>query len=287
MQRIFLSDLDGRPTVGMTVTVQGPAYHYLVRVLRLRAGDRFVALPDRSGDVDWRQLLRAPEAYAVQGQEWVVEVARIGGQVLYGTIVATYRQAVEPGVRVTVGQALLKGDKFDLVIQKCTELGCLDIVPLATRRSEVRLEAQRAEKRRARWQRIAREAAEQSRRTHQPLVHPVMELGRFLEALAPERSQGELRLVAWERETQRGLREVMERLAGARPPAGDTTPVGGLRRVVLLIGPEGGLEEGEVELAVRAGFVPVSLGPRVLRAETASIAALTMVLYQLGELGGR
>jgi 16S rRNA (uracil1498-N3)-methyltransferase len=164
-------------------------------------------------------------------------------------------------------QALPKGDKMDLVLQKGTELGINRFVPLQTDRSIPRLPTGREEQRHERWLRIIREAARQCRR---PCLPELGALSTLEEALA--NCQSELRLMLWEEGSQ-PLEAVLRR----EVPAG----------AAVLIGPEGGFSEKEAATARRYGFVPVLFGPRILRSETAGFAAATILQYRYGDLGGK
>ncbi|HYF92294.1 MAG TPA: 16S rRNA (uracil(1498)-N(3))-methyltransferase [Symbiobacteriaceae bacterium] len=221
--------------------------HHLLRVMRAEAGAPFVVL---SGGMEFNcRLLGAEEGRAV-GE--VLSVSTAGG---------------EPRVRITLFQGMAKGEKMETVIQHGTEVGIAEFVPVNTARAVVRLEPKKAAERVERWQRIAREAAEQSRRGAVPRVASV---AAWKEAVgrAPE---FDLVLVPWE-EGGEPLRAVL----GAHPEA---------KRVAVFIGPEGGLSPEEVDLARQRGAVAVTLGPRILRTETAGLAAAVAVLYALGDLG--
>jgi 16S rRNA (uracil1498-N3)-methyltransferase len=172
----------------------------------------------------------------------------------------------ESPLEIHLYQALPKGDKLELIVQKCTELGVSSITPLLTERVIVRLKPQQVASRLSRWQTIAKEAAKQSRRSRIPLVNPPLELGAI-----PPRAAGTLRLVAWEE---------------GSTPLGKLLPATPPRQVEILIGPEGGLSATEVEQLGRQGFLPVSLGPRILRTETAPLALLAILQFTLGDLGG-
>ena len=164
-------------------------------------------------------------------------------------------------------QCIPKGDKMDMIVQKAVELGAAGIVPVESARCIVKLDAKKAEKRQARWQQIAEGAAKQSRRMRIPSVERVLS---FREAL--ERA-GELDLLLIPYELEKGMKRTKEVLQEIRPG----------RSVGILIGPEGGFEASEVALAESRGAIPVSLGRRILRTETAGMALLSVLMFRLEE----
>ena len=170
---------------------------------------------------------------------------------------------------VSLIQALAKGDKLDLVVQKSTELGVGRIIPVTTERVVQRLDPGELQSlsKRTRWQKIATEAARQSGRIDIPEVEGVTSLQTALTASAKEA----LKLILWEGARQTSLRSVLP----AAPP----------QQIVIAVGPEGGFTTDEVEAARAAGFVAAGLGPRVLRTETAALATLAILGYVLGDLG--
>lgn len=172
----------------------------------------------------------------------------------------------EPRMRVTLYMALPKNDKMELIVQKTTELGVTDIVPVLTARCVSRPDARTLEKKIDRWSKIAAEAAKQSGRGRIPRVHPALGLGEALAAAA----QADVALLLYECEREHGLRAALT----ARTPC----------TVSVLVGPEGGFAPEEARQAQDAGLVSVSLGPRILRCETAPIAALACILYECGDL---
>jgi 16S rRNA (uracil1498-N3)-methyltransferase len=220
--------------------------HHAMRVLRLKRGDRVILF---NGD----------------GAEYAAVVAKASeGRC---TLDVTGRESVdrEAPFAVTLAQAIASGERMDYTIQKAVELGVSAIQPLESRRSVVRLAAERAEKRIAHWQAVAVAACEQCGRNRVPRVLPLTRLDAYLYAssLRPEAGQ---RLLLSPRATRR-LRE-LEPLAGS---------------AVLLAGPEGGFAPEEEHAAERSGFLPVRLGPRVLRAETAAVAALAALQALWGD----
>ena len=169
----------------------------------------------------------------------------------------------ERAAEITLLFALAKGEKMDLVVQKATELGVARLVPFAAERSVVRLEGAKGEERARRWSRIAEEAARQCGRADVPRVTPPLPLADALAAL-PRRTA-----------------------AFVFHPGGPPIAVvaaAGARAFAAVIGPEGGLTEAEVEVCRRAGATPASLGPRVLRAETAAIVAVALLQARFGDL---
>jgi 16S rRNA (uracil1498-N3)-methyltransferase len=210
----------------------------ITRVLRLGAGDAITVF---NGDgYDYRATLRT------------------SGRRLLGIPSGEREPALNWGQPdAHLGLALLKSDRFDLVIQKAVELGVTRITPLNTERCVVSLPVDRARQRIERWRRVAREALEQCGRADRVDIVPPAD---FAEFLAMECS--DLRVLAWESEDGRDL-------------SGSVGPTIGT--VALAIGPEGGFTDDEVRLARSAGFQIVSLGPVILRSETAAIAALAMI----------
>ncbi|OAT82390.1 16S rRNA (uracil(1498)-N(3))-methyltransferase [Desulfotomaculum copahuensis] len=234
---------------GERVIITGPDVIHISRVLRLGAGDTVTVLDGA-------------------GRACRVRLTAAGKDAVEGLIIEEFAAGGESPLRVTLLQGLAKGDKMEMIIQKCTELGVAAVVPLHCRRSVARLEPGKARQRRERWQRVAMEAAKQCRRAVIPRVTEVMSLPEALELIPPDA----LAVMPYEMEKCRALKQVLRgRAAG---------------EVYLLIGPEGGFEPLEVDLATGRGVIPVSLGPRILRTETAGPAALAMVLYELGDLGG-
>ncbi len=175
----------------------------------------------------------------------------------------------EPGTRVTVYQGLPKADKVDWLAQKCTEAGAYAVRVMEMARSVSRLSGKDADKKAERWQRIAQEAAKQSGRAHVPAVEVIQP--RKLAGLLAEHK---LVLVPWEEAHALSLGEAVR----AHPEAKD---------IAVIIGPEGGITPEEIETLRASGAVPVTLGPRIFRTETAGLAALIMLLYERGEYGAR
>jgi 16S rRNA (uracil1498-N3)-methyltransferase len=247
MHRFFVTPQsihEGKANVGGQVARQ------VARVLRLQTGDS-VVLMDNSGC------------------EYVVVLDGISPSRLEGEVVEERRGMGNPGVMMTLYQGVLKGDKFETVLQKGTEIGISTFVPMLCRRSIPRASKRGAEGRHPRWRSILTEAAEQSGRACIPTLEPLVSLN---EALAEAHG---VRLMAWEKETEMGFRETLV----------DNMEKVKAEGLSFLVGPEGGFDPEEVEEARDAGVVPISLGQRILRGETAGLAMASAVMYQMGEMG--
>ena len=227
------------------LTILGARYHHLVRVCRARVGETLrAALPDG-------RVVRA-------------EVREITADTLRARIVAEEPPACLPPCRITLYQAVLKGEKMDFVVQKASELGACTFVPLLAQRSIPRWTPPQALERAGRWQRIADAAAQQCERFIPMQVQPPQPLADAIAAQPP------VALLLHERDG-RNLRD----LAAEHPRVTD---------LGLYLGPEGGWDEKEVIALHSAGVTPLHLGPRILRAETAAVTALTLAQYLWGDL---
>jgi 16S rRNA (uracil1498-N3)-methyltransferase len=248
MHRFFLTNtpLD----LGASVDLS-PLSRQLVRVLRLRFGERVLILDDRGGAA-------------------TVELREIRREQVFGVVVERHIAPSEPHLRLTLYACILKADKFEWLLQKCTELGVAAFVPVISERTVVRSETSAAK--RTRLEAIVREAAEQSGRGRLPALHEPMPLAHVLHA------SHALRLMPWE-EARESL-SLVEAVRGAVSTSAATPP-----ETALLIGPEGGFTHSEAAQAKSCGWRIVTLGPRILRAETAALAATAVLMAQSGDLG--
>lgn len=203
-----------------------------------------------------------------QGQEFLVKVIDISSEQVIGEILWQVPHQTEPKVKIRLVQSLPKADKFELIIQKNTELGVAIFQPVITERSMIRLDPLQALKKTERWHKIIREAAEQSGRQLIPSIGPVKNWSQFISETNPEG----LWLIPWEGERERPMKEVL--MAQQDMP----------EQISVLIGPEGGFSQNEVEQAMKAGAIPVTMGPRILRTETAGLVAASVILYHFGDL---
>lgn len=241
MHRVFVSTSELN---GNILTLRAGKARYLFTVLRCTAGTPLV-VTDNEGK-SYHAVVRTADR------------AMVTAEILGATALDT-----ESPLALILIQGLLKGDKMDLVIQKATELGVSEIIPVVTARSQLR-----ETRKLPRWRKIAEEAARQSERNTIPLVTETMP---YKELFPFDVLPGSEKLIFWEK---RG-----ENLTDFLPSLPRTNAV------AMLTGPEGGFAEEEVSLAENNGFRVLSLGRRILRAETAAIAALAIIQYALGDLG--
>ncbi len=222
--------------------------NHIRKVLRLRCGDSITVCDGESRD------------YTVQIQ--AVESDRVVTE-----ITGVKPNGSEPPIGVALFQGIPKSDKMDFIIQKSVELGIDTIVPVSTERTVVRIDNRKdAEAKTVRWQRIALEAAKQCNRGRIPRVLPPMGFRNALEL-----SSGyDLGLIPYEKEAGNRLENYLHK--------------DHLKSICVFIGPEGGYSEAEIDQAISAGIIPVSLGPRILRTETAGIMVLSILMYTLGDL---
>ena len=219
--------------------------HYLLNVLRLECGAILVVFDGKGASFQAKVV-------AVQGKQ---------ATLLLEKMLVT---ATESPLQLHLGQGISRGERMDYTIQKSTELGVTDITPIFTERTEVKLRAERLEKRLLHWQQVAISACEQSGRTRLPVIHPPCSVQD------------------WLAHTQADQKWVCDTESDAFLPTDSVTP----QSVAFLIGPEGGLTDKEVSTAKEHSFQALSLGPRVLRTETAGVVALTLFQATWGDLNG-
>lgn len=237
-----------------SIEITGQDAHHLKNVMRAKPGAAFLV-----SDGDSREALVELESFEAQSV-----IARIVEMRSYDR---------EPAYQVTIAQSLPKGDKMELIIQKCTEIGAAGFIPFDSERTVVQYDAKKEAKRIERWSKIAKEAAEQSHRNRIPVIEPCISWKLLLQQV----KQYDLVLFCYEDERGTMLRDVVA------PFAAEHT---GSAKVLVVVGPEGGFAPHEVEEITAAGAVCVGLGRRILRAETAGMLALACILYDSGEMGG-
>lgn len=281
MRRFFIEQGAGRDG---RVAITGTDARHISRVLRLAPGNVI-------------------EAVDGAGRELRIMLDSVGDSCVAGAVVSeSVRSLALPGVEFVLMQALPKGDKMDFIVQKATELGVARFVPVLTERCVARPEPDAALRRVERWSRIAAEAAKQCGMGRAPEVGGILSLGDALSAFMAGgagssgctgrtgRAGGDVRtggagardnskscsalLFPWELATGVALRDALAAL-----------DLSGVARLGVVIGPEGGFGREEAEMIISCGAIPVSLGRRILRTETAGLVVAAVVMYELGELG--
>ena len=228
-----------------SISISGPEARHLKDVLRFKTGDA-VILFDGSGF------------------EFTGMITGIGKELVSVAVAEAKEGKTESPIEIVLGQGIPKSDKMDLIVQKSTELGVSRIVPLFTERvvpkafSNNKIE---------RWQRIAVEACKQSGRVKVPVISEPVSIDQFVKDGGPSF----LKLIPWEGEKERSLKEVL-------PVTLENS------KVTFIVGPEGGLTESEIGIAKGYGFIPVSIGKRILRTETVSLSLLSIIQYLYGDL---
>lgn len=240
--RLTRTHLDLPLAVGATVPLGDAASAHLLRVLRLGLGDALVLFNGDGFDYEAR----------------LVSVAKRGAE---AEVMARREVANESPLRVVLAQAIARGDKMDWVLQKATELGVAEIVPIVTERTEVRLDAERGDKRALHWRGVVAAACEQSGRAQVPAVQAPVALAAWLAGMAPE-----VPVLYLDPDADGGLRDAAV-----------------AAQCALVIGPEGGFGERDLQALRAAGALGVRMGPRVLRTETAGLAALAALQVLRGD----
>lgn len=234
---------------GDTVTIRGTDVNHIKNVLRMRPGEEILICNGQGKD-----------CYCIINK------------VSEGEITAEIKERKDTGTelksRITLFQGLPKKDKIELIIQKAVELGVYEIVPVMTKRVIVKLEdKKKEEKKLERWQAIAEEAAKQSGRGIIPVIKPVIS---YKEALTEAGNMGRA-VIPYENAS--GMSYTRELLQN----------IGLVDTIGIFIGPEGGFEESEIELATAQKVIPITLGKRILRTETAGLAVLSMIVLMIDE----
>lgn len=245
MARFFVPRRNLRDRRGV---VEGQELAHLQRVLRLVPGDRVTVFDDAGWEHEAVVRKLSPE----QGE---IEILR------------SYEAGRESPLLVTLALGLTKGEKMDWVVEKATELGAQTIVPFTSAFSVPKLDPRKVATRTVRWQKIALSAVKQCGRTQVPEILPLCDFQTLIAA----GGEATLKLLFWEKEQKQSLRQAHENNADSR-------------HLLLAVGPEGGFTVAEAESAKAAGFQTVHLGRRILRAETAAVAALSVAQFLWGDL---
>jgi 16S rRNA (uracil1498-N3)-methyltransferase len=250
MHRFFLNPDQIK---GDTVLFPADISHQIVRVLRMASQEHLIVLDDL-------------------GNEFFIELLKLDPVACQGKIVRVRQPDLEPNTKIFLFVGLTQREKFEWILQKGTEVGVSQFIPVVNTRSLVQKNEQ-WDKKVTRILRVIREAAEQAGRVRLPSLVPPM---KFSEAIGYACSSVDMGIIPWENEIHTGLKDFFR----------NTSPDVSNQRVAIFVGPEGGYTDEEIHQAIEAGMIPVSLGRRILRMETAAIVATSLVLYELGDLGG-
>lgn len=249
MQRYFLKN---DQFVDKTVRITESDAHHIQRVMRMSKGERIICCNEN-------------------GQAALCEIEMISTDEIQGSIIEWLSEEKEMPVTVTIVSGLPKGDKLELIIQKGTELGATRFIPFIADRSIVKWDEKKGKKKLERWNKIAKEAAEQSHRTIVPVVESPMTLKQLVAA-----SDCTHKIVAYEEVAKQGESSNLHHVLSNLQP-GDS--------LLVVIGPEGGLTEQEVAFLEEHQFIKCGFGPRILRAETAPLYVLSAISYQTELMG--
>lgn len=248
MRRFFVETFN---LTGSTAHISGLDARHIKTVLRLKPGDE-IELFDGTGVV-----------YSARITSFLPKQVKVD-------LLGKYPLTTESPVHITVAQAYLKDSKMDILIRQLTELGIVAWIPFISERSVPKPDNKRLEGRRQRWQKIAQESLKQCRRGHVPQIGQMETFRAVLETA----QTSDLKIIFWESEN-RPLHSLVV------PPQPDRI----VRSIFLILGPEGGFAIQEVQRAVACGFQSISLGPRILKAETATVTACALIQYLFGDLG--
>lgn len=232
-----------------SVVITGSDVNHIKNVLRMKEGEEVSVMTEDDTN------------------EYRCEVAKLGEDTVELTLLFVKESDVELPCKVTLFQGLPKNDKMELIIQKAVELGAHSIVPVATKRAVVKLEGSKEDKKITRWQGISEAAAKQSKRAYIPKVEGVKTIQEAINIA----KDYEVKLIPYELCDADSMANTKRLISGIKP--GD--------RVAVFIGPEGGFTEEEVEKAKEAGVLPITLGHRILRTETAGFTLLSWIMYEM------
>ena len=232
---------------GNKIIITGKDVNHIKNVLRMKPGEEIAV------------------SNGLDGKEYHCGIAEWYEDRIVCDLFFVMEEGVELASKIYLFQGLPKADKMELIIQKTVELGVYEIIPVASKRAVVKLDAKKAESKLIRWQAIAEAAAKQSKRGIIPKIKEVMS---FQEAVAYS-SCAQVKIIPYE--LAQGMERTKEIISGIRPG----------EPVAVFIVPEGGFAEEEIEMAMQAGIEPVTLGRRILRTETAGMAVLSVIMYHL------
>lgn len=234
--------------VNKQLFIDGDNYNHMINVLRMVKGEEF-SVSVKDGD----------------GKEYRYAVEEIKDKMVIGTLLFIKEPDVELHSKIYLFQGLPKADKMELIIQKAVELGAYEIIPVATKRAVVKLDEKKAKNKISRWQSISEAAAKQSKRAIIPKVSMPMTFGEAIKRA----SEMDVRLIPYE--LADGMDKTRQLISEVK--AGES--------IAIFIGPEGGFDDREIEKAIENGVIPITMGRRILRTETAGFTILSWLMYHL------
>jgi 16S rRNA (uracil1498-N3)-methyltransferase len=244
MSRFFVSQNEIHSNL---IYIKGEDVSHIKKVLRAKCGDPLTVCDGK-------------------GKDFEVEIIELGTDYILTSIISSESSKTEPPIDITLFQGIPKSDKMDLIIQKSVELGVNRVVPVITERTVIKIgSTSDGDNKRARWQRIAIEAAKQCNRGVIPCVEAPMSFDRSVELA----KVSQVCIIPYEKEEKNSIKNYIFE---------------GAKSVAIMIGPEGGFTEEEIIKATSGGVKPVTLGPRILRTETAGIAVISILMYELGDM---
>ncbi|GFI61683.1 ribosomal RNA small subunit methyltransferase E [Clostridiales bacterium] len=226
-----------------TIKLTGSDAEHISRVLRSEIGDSITVCDS-------------------MGNDYNTIISEISKNEISLEIKERFRTESEPSIKITLYQGLPKGDKMDLIIQKCVEIGVYKIVPVNTERCIVKLDKNKERKKLERWQKISEAAAKQCGRGIIPEIGNIINFDEAIKNVGCDRS-----IIPYELENDRGLKSFLKDYSG--------------ESIAVFIGPEGGFAKDEIDKAINCGIVPVTLGKRILRTETAGLISIANMLFYL------
>lgn len=231
--------------------IKGDDVNHISKVLRLNTGDDILVCDGL-------------------GVDYISRIDEISKKEILCGIIDKFDNLSEPPLKITLFQGLPKAQKMELIIQKGVEIGICRFQPVLTQRVVVKTEGKDISNKLERWKRISEEAAKQSSRGIIPEILEPITFDKAVEEL----KKMDLSIIPYERENANGLKKVLQNKKSAQ-------------NIGIFIGPEGGFDESEIKCSIENNIIPVTLGPRILRTETAGFAASSMVLYEIGDMGGK
>lgn len=247
MNRFFV---DRDQIVDNRIEILGKDVRHIKNVLRLKPKDQIEVICD--------------------GMTYICEIMELGSNNIPLLILDSFEGKNEPPIDIVLYQGIAKGSKMDFIIQKATEIGISEIYPIITHRTVVKIKDRKKEQKKVeRWQAIVEEASKQSKRDRLPMINDITSFNEMIDIL---KDQSNI-IVPYEEEETFGLKEALKNIEEGK--------------IHIIIGPEGGFEEEEVEMLKAINGKSVTLGPRILRTETAGLVVGSIVLYELGDLGVR